>query len=240
MAGVPPSGATTHVAAEDGHVPGSPNGAVRVTSDPPVRGGRTLVTPARGRPWWLLLVLPGLGALLLGGAAITVNQVSPPNYTAEALLAVLPADPANGVSLPITGIWVQLGNTPTLVDNSAAALGIKREDLAAGLAVSQPSPDAPVIAVSVTTTDPRRAATWANAVAARLVLDSQSSPVPGYALRSMAAASPPAEGSPRLTSTIIAAATVLGALVGLVMAQSTLRFIDRRRRRRRLAEPCPT
>lgn len=204
---------------------------------PPVTGrpapdGRPVGRRRRSRGWVLLVLLPILGAVLLGGAALAYNRVTPPSYTADALIAVLPTVPATGVSLPITGVWVEVGSSEALLRQSADDLGVRESQLASAVTVTQPSSNAPVVQVSATTGNPQLSAAWANSVASRLVSQARDNPVPGYGLQTVASAIPPLSATQPVTPLIIGVATALGALIGLVLAQTIVGLVRRRRRRR--------
>lgn len=172
------------------------------------------------------VLLPLLGALLSGAGALLVNESSAPAYTADALLAVLPDDPAADVSIPVAAIWAEVGGSDAVVRQAARALDVDQQTLAAGLRATQ-LPNAPVISVSVTTTDPERAAAWANGVAAELLGRGEETPVPGYGLRQVAPAEAPVAGSVPLGPLIMLGAAAFGGVAGLVLAQR-LRPIPRR------------
>jgi capsular polysaccharide biosynthesis protein len=208
-----------------------PSSSVAATA-PKEEGQTATVRPsvvARQRPWarrWLV-VLPLVGLLLLGGTAFAVNRVAAPSYTAQALLAVLPNDPATTVSVPVSGIWAQVGQSDVLLSQAAQTLDVDQQTLASSVSLAQGT-DSPVITVSVTTNDPRRSARWANAVAKQIITQSTQSPVPGYGVRQVAQAIPPVTRTTPVSPTLVLTAAVLGALAGLVLAQ-------RLARRRRLA-----
>ncbi|WP_448625838.1 hypothetical protein [Geodermatophilus sp. URMC 64] len=195
-------------------------------AEPPARSP-AVVPRRRSRAWVWLIVLPLLGAALFGGAAFAVGATTPPTYTADALVAVLPDDPADEVSIPVAGIWTEVGSSDAVLLQAAGDLGVSGETLASAVTLTQ-APNAPVITVTAVTEDPDRSADWANAVAAQLLAEDDRSPVPGYGLRQVADAVAPAEGAALVTPLIVAAAAAVGAVVGLVVAQG----IVRRRRSR--------
>jgi capsular polysaccharide biosynthesis protein len=189
--------------------------------EPPARSS-AVIARRRSRVWLWLIALPLLGAALFGGGALAVGATSSPTYTADALVAVLPDDPADEVSIPVAGIWTEVGSSDAVLLQAAGSLDVSGETLASAVTLTQ-APNAPVITVSATTDDADRSADWANAVAAQLLAEDQRSPVPGYGLRQVADAVAPAEGVALVTPLIVAAAAVVGAVVGLVVAQGLVR-----------------
>ncbi|MGY1805915.1 hypothetical protein ACI8AF_00930 [Blastococcus sp. SYSU D00669] len=183
----------------------------------------------RRRAWPWLVALPLIGALLFGGAAFAANQLTDPTYTATALIAVLPDDDTTDVSIPVAGIWAEIGNSEALLARAAEELDVDEATLARSVTVTTAA-NAPVLSVTATTTDPERSADWANAVGGELVAEEAANPVPRYGLQSAAIAVPPATGTELVSPLLMVAAAVLGALVGLVLAQAVVR-----RRRRRAA-----
>ena len=175
--------------------------------------------PARQRRSWVwLVVLPLLSALLFAGAGIGVNARTDPTYVAEALVTVLPTDPGVPVSQPVADIWVQIGTSDAVLSQAAAELDVDREELAGQLELV-PSPDSPVIAVRVSTTDPRRSAVWADVVAEVLLGQDADERVPGYELEQVTEAVFPLSGSDKVSPLLLTGLALLGALTGLVAAQ---------------------
>lgn len=208
---------------EPGRAPGSieavatePEGTPTVPDRPSV-----VVARRRRRRWWLV-ALPVVGALLFGGAAFSVNRLTAPSYAADALVAVLPTDPAAPVSLPIAGIWAEVGNSDGLLRQVARRLDVDAPELAAALSLTV-ADNAPVVSVEVTTTDPRRSARWANAVADELLAEAARRPIAGYALRPAATAVPPSISEPLVSPLLIGVAVAFGFLLGVALAQRIAR-----------------
>ena len=171
----------------------------------------------RRAPVWLV-ALPLLGALLFAGAGVLVNAGTDARYAAEALVTVLPTDPAAPVSQPVADIWVQIGTSDAVLSQAAAELDVPRDELASRLELV-PSPESPVIAVRVTTTDAERSAVWADVVAELLLRQDADERVPGYDLQQVTDAVIPTRGTDVVSPLLLAGAALLGALAGLVAAQ---------------------
>lgn len=174
------------------------------------------------------VLLPLLGALLLTAVVVVYDGLRPPQYTSEALVAVLPDDPAVNVSSPLTAIWVQIGNSDVVLNGVAEDLRVSRSSLSGGLTVAE-SADAPLISIQASTGDAEVSAEWANSAAGELLSQAQISRVPGYFLQQVAEAQPAQSADRSTTVLLIAGAAVLGALIGASAAQ-LLAARDRRRR----------
>ncbi|MGY1615374.1 hypothetical protein ACI797_01390 [Geodermatophilus sp. SYSU D00691] len=208
-------------ASDDGPGEPVPAGSSPVPPIPPVVAARR-----RARAWPWLVVLPLLGALLLGGGAFAANRLAPSSYTATALVAVLPSDPAAEVSIPVAGIWAEVGGSEQLRAGVAGALDVSPAELASSVSVTQ-APNAPIVTIAVTTPDADRSATWANAYADQLLAQNTAAPVPQYTLRQVAEAVAPPTGAALVSLPLMIAAAAIGLLLGLVLAQ---RIVRRRRR----------
>lgn len=180
----------------------------------------------RGRFWWPWLLLPIIGALVLGSAALVVRAAVPSRYTAETLVSVLPTSTPADVSLPVAAIFAQVSDSEAVLRVAARALRVDESELASAVKVSK-GLDAPLVSITVTTDDPTRAATWANGVAAALLAQGKASPVPGYALTQVTPAIPPITKSTLVSPWMVLAAVALGGVLGGLAAQSS---VSRRRR----------
>ncbi|SDF64687.1 Capsular polysaccharide biosynthesis protein [Blastococcus aurantiacus] len=179
------------------------------------------------------VVLPLLGAVALGAGVLAYEAQRSPQYTSEALVAVLPEDPGDEVSLPITSIWVGIADSDTVRDRMAPRLDVSRAALDDGLTIGSSDDDAPLVTVRATTGDPETSAAWANAVAAELLAESDLHPISGYTLDQVTDARPPGAPDQFPTVPLVGGAVVVGLLAGAGAAQ----LVDRRARRR--ARPTP-
>ncbi|MGY2126997.1 hypothetical protein [Blastococcus sp. SYSU DS0617] len=198
----------------------------------PPGGGAVVAVPPAALPKQngrrLLLAL--LGAVLAVAALVAIDRLLPRTWTAEALVAVLPEDPAGDVSVQFTAIWVEIGDSAAIRQQAADALGIDTADLRDALTVSQ-SAGAPLVSVRVTTQDMQRSAEWANAVAAQLLEEAEDDPVPGYDLGQVTEALPPATADVRAGLALIGVVALGGALLGAGAGV----LLDRRASRRATA-----
>jgi capsular polysaccharide biosynthesis protein len=200
----------------------APGQGVAATASP----GVTVTARGWRRRWWAAL-LPLLLAALFVSGVLAWQLTRPPAYTAEALVAVLPEDPAVDVSLPITSVWAEIGNSDVVRDQISTQLGIGRSALDDGLEV-EASSDAPLIFLRASTDSADTSAQWANTAAAALLGQSTDNPVPGHRLQQVAAAQAPQAVDPSVTPLLVAGGAVLGLLVGAAVAQ-LLQARDRRR-----------
>ncbi|TFV53700.1 hypothetical protein [Blastococcus sp. TF02A-35] len=209
--------------------------AIAVASSTPAEGAATTsapAAPARRRSRWPAVLLPLLGAALLVNAALLYGTTRAPTYTSEALVAVLPDDPAVSVSSPLTSIWVQIANSDAVLDGVTRELDVERSDLDDALTVSE-SADAPLISIRTRTGDAQRSAEWANTAADQLLDQAADERVPGWSLEQVTEARPAQTSDPKATVPLVGGAAVLGALVGAAAAQL---LAARARRRQRAQE----
>jgi len=178
------------------------------------------------------LVLPLVGAVVLGGAALVYEAQRSPQYTSEALVAVLPADPADEVSLPITSTWAEIADSDSVRDRVSRTLDVSRADLEDRLVIAA-SEDAPLVSVRATTGNADTSAEWANAAAGEVLGQADGNPVPGYDLEQVTDARPRSEADEFPTVPLVGGAVVVGLLAGAGAAQ----LVDRRARRR--TQPSP-
>jgi capsular polysaccharide biosynthesis protein len=198
----------------------------------PERGQPAPPTSVRARPrsrgrLLLYTLLPLLLAAVLGAGAGMWNATRAPSYTAEALVSVLPTDPAVTVSTSFTSAWVQIAGSGTVLDAAARRVGTDPATLAGALDIAQAG-DSPLVSIKVTTDDPIRSANWANGVATQVLAQGRLSPVPGYGLAQVTTAAPPPREAGLSTPLLVTA----GALVGLLLGLAADRALIGRRRRR--------
>ncbi|RBY74825.1 hypothetical protein DQ239_18730 [Blastococcus sp. TF02-09] len=173
------------------------------------------------------LVLPLVGAVVLGGAAFVFEAQRAPQYTSEALVAVLPEDPADEVSMPITSIWAEIADSDSVRDRVGQTLGVSRAELEDDLVVAA-SEDAPLVSVQATTGNAETSAAWANAAAGEIVGEADGDQVPGYDLAQVTDARPRSETDQFPALPLVGGAAVVGLLAGAGAAQ----LLDRRARQR--------
>lgn len=170
----------------------------------------------------LITLMAVLGAVLMGAGAFAYNSWTPPTYSAESLVIVL-SDPGSGSDVgPITAAWVEIAHAPTVLAAAADSLGVQVGELQQALTVSQPG-STPLVSISMVTTDPKRSAQWANAVAEQLLTQARRRPIAGFDLNQLTRAVPPRQADPDQGSLLLAGAAVAGALLGGVAGQSLAR-----------------
>ncbi|TKJ28106.1 hypothetical protein [Blastococcus sp. CCUG 61487] len=203
--------------------------------EPPAAPSAAAPDPPPGRRpglrpiWWV--VLPFLGALLCVAGLVAYDRYSTPTYTAETLVAVLPDDPGTDVSLQVTAIWVEIGNSDAILLATAEALGVPARTVEDRLTLVQTG-DAPLLSVKVTTTDAERSAEWSNQLAEQLLAESSENPVPGYDLQQVAEALPPDRRDVTAGALYFATAVVIGLLLGAGVAELLSRRSHARAARR--------
>jgi capsular polysaccharide biosynthesis protein len=157
----------------------------------------------------IVVALTVIGAVV-GAAACWYVFLRPSEFTAEALVAVLPDDPgAPDSSVNIAAVWVEVGNAPTVLHPVATEVGTPEPEVANAVVISQPA-GVPLLSVTATTPDADTSATLANAVAARLLLQDQQGRVGHYHLQQVSQARSPVHPD----STVGAAGAVGAALLG--------------------------
>lgn len=200
--------------------PGRPPGAAP-------RGDRVGPRRLRRRTVALLVLLPLLGALLLGGGTAIYLSAQSPSYTAHALVSVLPADATAEVSTAFTDIWVQIGASDPVVEAAARRIDTTPGILRDRLQVTQAG-SAALVSISVTTPDAERSADWANEVADELIAQATPTTVPGYTLSQVTTAVPPPASTGPSTPLLVLGAAVAGLIAGAALGQA----LGRRSRRR--------
>jgi len=109
---------------------------------------------------------------------------------------------------------------------AATRLGVTEGQLAGVLSITQAG-DAALVSVEVTTGSSAQSAAWANGVAEALVERSDSGFVAGYELTQVTSALP-ARATAGFSPLLVAAAAVVGFLIGLAMVQAWTRHRRRR------------
>ncbi|MBG0828112.1 lipopolysaccharide biosynthesis protein [Planomonospora sp. ID67723] len=126
------------------------------------------VTAAGPRRWWPLAVAVILGAL----AGLGFSLARGPVYTADAYVAVVPADPGgNALAVNFAQAYTRIATQPSILAATVgddAALPAVAERLRRAVRASA-SPDAPLVGLSASADDPREAADQVNAVAGALI-----------------------------------------------------------------------
>ncbi|WP_448611148.1 hypothetical protein [Geodermatophilus sp. URMC 60] len=168
------------------------------------------------------MALATLGAVV-AGVACWYAFLRPTDFTAEALVAVLPDDPAApDASVDIAAVWVEVGNAPALVHSVATGMGESDSGLADAVVITQPS-GVPLLSITATTADADTSAAMANAVAAQLVLQDQQGQVGHYHLQQVSEARPPAQRDSAVGSAGLLGAALLGAVAGGLLGRSVTR-----------------
>jgi len=187
------------------------------------------VLAALRRAWWL----PALGALLGVGAAAVVNATSPVTYQARVQQFVSIADGGDSTSTILSGsqFTLQRVKSYTQIATSAQVLQpVVREqrlpvsvaDLAARVRVTNPL-DTVLVELTVTDSDPRRAAAVANAVSVQLarVVQAIESPQGGGPAPVKLTVTQPATVPSEPVSPRTGLNLALGLLVGLALGAGT-------------------
>lgn len=163
-----------------------------------------------------------LGALVVGGAAFGYNATKQRTYTSESLVIVL-TDGGSGDVSPITAAWVNIGEAPLVIAGAAREVDVDASRLRAALTVSQPA-STPLVSIKMTTTDPRRSAIWANAMADQLLAQGAARPIPGFSLNQLTVAVPAQQADAGMGTALILGVAFVGALVGGVLGRRVLRW----------------
>ncbi len=170
----------------------------------------------------IVVALATLGAVVVG-VACWYAFLRPTDFTAEALVAVLPDDPAApDASVDIAAVWVEVGNAPALVHSVATGMGESDSGLSDAVVITQPS-GVPLLSITATTADADTSAAMANAVAAQLVLQDQQGQVGHYHLQQVSEARPPAQHDSSVGSAGLLGAAFLGATGGGLLGRSVAR-----------------
>jgi len=183
--------------------------------------GTSVVRRVTGSAVAIIAALAVLGAAL-GAGVYWYALIRPTTYTAEALLVVLPNDPAVDASVAIAGVWVQVGAARTVMDAVADSLGVDSSEVQAVTSVSQPK-GVPLVSIQVVADDAETSARTANAVAAGLLQQSNQFPVAGYRLQQVTQARPAAEPDPSSGVSAAVGAGLLGGLAGGLLGRSLTR-----------------
>jgi hypothetical protein len=170
----------------------------------------------------IAVALAALGALV-AGVACWYAFLRPTDFTADALVAVLPDDPAApDSSVDIAAVWVEVGNAPALVHTVATGLGESDSAVADAVVITQPT-GVPLLSITATTADAATSAAMANAFASQLVQQDQQGQVGHYHLQQVSEARPPAEHDSSVGTAGLAGAALLGGAVGGLAGRSIAR-----------------
>ncbi|MBB0230424.1 YveK family protein [Streptomyces calidiresistens] len=159
-------------------------------------------------------------ACLLAGALLGAgwSLLSEPRYVSSAHLVVpVPESGDHATAVGLARIHSRLAVEPVILERAAATLGVPAAELR-GRIRSAGSPDAPVVEITVTDTDPVRAAETADAVAGALVDRGAELAAPG-AGGAIPAPVPLTEARPASspTSPSLAVSAGAGACAGLIV-----------------------
>ncbi|MGW2639284.1 lipopolysaccharide biosynthesis protein [Streptomyces sp. NPDC001348] len=134
-------------------------------TDTPKRQRR--LSPARVRtlPSWSLLAAGALVGGLLGGA---YGELTPPKYTATSYVVVVPTGQAEaGSALGFAQAYGRVATQLAVLTDARYGAGVSVRTLQRNVQAAT-SPDAPMVAVSATSSRPQRAKDMANAVSRSL------------------------------------------------------------------------
>ncbi|MFE1444483.1 lipopolysaccharide biosynthesis protein [Streptomyces sp. NPDC058739] len=184
---------------------------------------------ARSLPPWTVIAAGVLAGGVLGGA---YGALKTPSYTATAYVVAVPADKADpAAALGFAQAYGRVATQVAVLGDAQVWAGVPAATLRSAVTTAT-SPDAPMVAVSATSSRPDLAADMANAVARALTRHAaDSSDATNVELQQFARAVKPVEpssASPALTGLVGASAG--GLLGGMVL-------LVRPRRAPRAAEP---
>ncbi|MFD5582785.1 lipopolysaccharide biosynthesis protein [Streptomyces sp. NPDC127063] len=188
-------------------------------TDTPARSHRRpLLARVRALPPWALLAAGAVTGGLLGGA---YGVLTPAQYTATAYVVAVPtgqADPAS--ALGFAQAYGRVATQLAVLGDAQGAAGVPVRELQRSVQTAT-SPDAPMVAVTATSSRPALAAGMANAVAAALTRHANGAKATTHVeLQQFARALKPADpssASPALTTLVGASAGgLLGGLALLV------------------------
>ncbi|MFK4146349.1 lipopolysaccharide biosynthesis protein [Streptomyces sp. NPDC004065] len=134
-------------------------------TDTPARKFRLSLAPVRRLPSWSLLVA---GVLVGGGLGGAYGMLTPPAYTATSFVVAVPAAKSDpGPALGFAQAYGRVATQPAVLAEAQQRAGVPVRTLQRSVRAAT-SPDAPMVAVSATSTRPRLAADMANAVSRAL------------------------------------------------------------------------
>jgi hypothetical protein len=170
----------------------------------------------------IVVALVALGAVV-AGVASWYAFLRPSDFTAEALVAVLPDDPAApDSSTDIAAVWVEVGNAPALINSVATGVGEPEPDVAEAVVISQPA-GVPMLSIVATTSEADTSADLANAVAGQLIEQDRRGQVGHYHLQQVSEARAPAQHDSSVGLAGLAGATLLGGAGGGFLGRSIAR-----------------
>lgn len=176
------------------------------------------------RRWGVLAITMALGA----GGGLLYATLTPPAYTTSAVVVVA-GDEATGSDRDVSyaQAYGRLIGQQDMADRAGAAAGVSADAVLRAVRAST-SPDAPVIDLIGTDTDPQRAATLVNAVAEELVRTAGARRTDtGVRMFVLSSALPPAGPSSPSLPVGVAVGVAAGFLLGgLFVLASTGRRTD--------------
>ncbi|MET8859301.1 lipopolysaccharide biosynthesis protein [Streptomyces sp. NPDC004579] len=184
-------------------------------------------SPSRARtmPAWSLLAATAVLGGALGGA---YGVVKPPSYTATSYVIAVPTDKGDpSAALGFAQAYGRVATQLAVLGDAQVWAGVPVRTLESSVRTAT-SPDAPMVAVSATSTHPDRAADMANAVTRSLTQHANASQKSTHVqLVSFSRAVKPASASsPSPTVTGLVGASAGGLLGGLVLLVRPRRSAD--------------
>ncbi|MFJ7963537.1 lipopolysaccharide biosynthesis protein [Streptomyces sp. NPDC096324] len=180
---------------------------------------------ARTMPAWSLLAATAVLGGALGGA---YGVVKPPSYTATSYVIAVPTDKGDpSAALGFAQAYGRVATQLAVLGDAQVWAGVPVRTLESSVRTAT-SPDAPMVAVSATSTHPDRAADMANAVTRSLTQHANASQKSTHVqLVSFSRAVKPASASsPSPTVTGLVGASAGGLLGGLVLLVRPRRSAD--------------
>ncbi|MFI0962240.1 lipopolysaccharide biosynthesis protein [Streptomyces sp. NPDC021080] len=180
---------------------------------------------ARTMPRWSLLAATAVLGGVLGGA---YGVVKPPAYTATSYVIAVPTDKGDpAAALGFAQAYGRVATQLAVLGDAQVWAGVPVKTLESSVRAVT-SPDAPMVAVSATSTRPDRAADMANAVTRSLTQHAnESKQSTKVELLSFARATKPVSASsPSPTVTGLVGASAGGLLGGLVLLVRPRRSAD--------------
>ncbi|MFB7993775.1 lipopolysaccharide biosynthesis protein [Streptomyces sp. NPDC056002] len=172
----------------------------------------------KGLPLWSLIAA---GVLLGGGAGGAYGVLKTPQYSATSYVIAVPDEKSDpSAALGFAQAYGRVATQVAVLGDAQKRAGVPVKKLQSSVR-TQTSPDAPMVAVSATSTKPREAAAMANAVARALTTaaDRTQASTRVKLLQFSRATKPtsPSSASPEVTALVgVGAGGLLGGLVMLV------------------------